>query len=566
MPSETIITQLKVLGHQAYVSAMSAAASRTESLDTATSRLGRTARTTGGIVDTVGQKVLRYSRDLGAVAVVTAGAGVAIGLKFDATMERAEIGMGTLLKNAELAKKTTVAVRDFALKAPLFGVEQMMTSAQQLIGAGYDVKKIVPLLTTFSDTLSAMGRKPEDLQRMTYAFVQMMSKGQISAEELRGQLGEIFPAQKLLARGMGKSSLQLSKDMKEGALKGKKPLLTLIHEMEKEYDNGTAKMAETFDGMWANIKEQSKFTLGTLMQPLFESLKADVFPAIQTFSSELVDVLDSKHMTDEAKWNRIKQLAEYHFGPIADTMMEKIKKADIPGKLMDALDAALPVIMEKGGDLAWEAAKSFLSSWKDADLATKLFVGWLVLAKFNVFGTLATMGAEIFMRRWRRKMAVEAAADTAMGGVGGTLGKKFARGFGIAAVALIALEIAPAISKELQKIDPTGIMARYSGSQGWGRLWHDATDWTKGRLSPEQQQKNPFAPRSAKQRHGQMGGFPQGAFPGSVTTGPYNPLMGPALPPTRLKGVIENHVTVELDGREIGKSVKKRQADLKARR
>src|SRR6185436_1394004 len=248
MPSETIITQLKVLGHQAYVSAMSAAASRTESLDTATSRLGRTARTTGGIVDTVGQKVLRYSRDLGAVAVVTAGAGVAIGLKFDATMERAEIGMGTLLKNAELAKKTTVAVRDFARKAPLFGVEQMMTSAQQLSGAGYDVKKIVPLLTTFSDTLSAMGRKPEDLQRMTYAFVQMMSKGQISAEELRGQLGEIFPAQKLLARGMGKSSLQLSKDMKEGALKGKKPLLTLIHEMEKEYDNGTAKMAETFDG------------------------------------------------------------------------------------------------------------------------------------------------------------------------------------------------------------------------------------------------------------------------------------------------------------------------------
>lgn len=559
MPEETIITRLRLLGGAAYAEGMTVAAAKTASLDTATTRLGRTAKTTGGLIDTVGQKVIRYGRNLGTAALVAGAAGVAIGLKFDASMERAEIGMQTLLKSATLAKRTTREVRDFALKAPLFGVEQMLTSAQQLIGAGYDAKGVTKTLTTFSDTLSALGRKPEDLQRMTYAFVQMMSKGQISAEELRGQLGEIFPAQKLLAKSMGMTSLELAKKMKQGAIKGKKPLIGLLKEMDKEYGNGTAKMAKSFDGMWANIKEQTKFTLGELVRPLFNFLEKDAFPAFQKFSEEVVGVISSKHMTDEAKWNRIKQLAEYHFGPLVDIIKRKVESADIPGKIGDALDAAIPIIMEKGTQLAGKAAGSFWTAWKHASLATKLFTGWLLLAKFNVFGTMATIAAEYFMRRWLAKMVASEGAAAAGSALGTKFGIAFLAKSSIYTLAAFAAYKMLTTDKKVTKDQiskarggPTpGIKSRSPG--------HGTTAWG-GRAGIA-------ARRAAREQvpgrtPGRMSGpamFAPGVVPGSL-------LDRPALPPTRLKGIIENRITVEVDGRQISKTVKRHQADLKARK
>jgi tape measure domain-containing protein len=564
MPAETILTQLKVLGGNAYNSAMTTAAARTESLDTATSRLGRTAKTTGGLVDSVGQKVLRYGRDLGTIAAVTGAAGVAIGLKFDASMERAEIGMETLLKNGKLAKRTTQEVRDFALKAPLFGVEQMLTSAQQLIGAGYDAKKIVPTLTTFSDTLSAMGRKPEDLQRMTYAFVQMMSKGQISAEELRGQLGEIFPAQKLLAKSMGLTSLQLAKKMKEGAIKGKKPLLKLLAQMNTEYEHGTAKMAKTFDGQLANIKEQSKFVLGTLMEPLFHSLEDEVFPALGEFGDKWQKVMSDSTKTSEEKWYETKQLANTYLKPIVSDIGKWIEKEDIPGKIGDALDTALPIIMDKGTKLAKEAAKRFLQAWLHASLATKLFTGWLLLAKFGVFGRLATMATEVFMRRWQTKMGSKG-AEAMMTGIGGKWGMWLARG-SIAALAAYGFYQMYTHKKEAtpdQISKARGGPTRGVRSQSAG---HGTTAWG-GRAGIEARR------RARETAHGQMGNFPQMAYPspaasrrGAGLFAPGSILERPAMPRGSLKGLVQNHVTVEVDGREINKVVKTRQRDLKARK
>lgn len=563
MPEETIITRLRLLGGAAYAEGMTAAAAKTASLDTATTRLGRTAKTTGGLIDTVGQKVIRYGRNLGTAALVAGAAGVAIGLKFDASMERAQIGMQTLLKSATLAKRTTQEVRDFALKAPLFGVEQMLTSAQQLIGAGYDAKGVTKTLTTFSDTLSALGRKPEDLQRMTYAFVQMMSKGQISAEELRGQLGEIFPAQKLLAKSMGMTSLELAKKMKQGAIKGKKPLIGLLKEMDKEYGNGTAKMAKSFDGMWANIKEQTKFTLGELVRPLFNFLEKDAFPAFQKFSEEVVGVISSKHMTDEAKWNRIKQLAEYHFGPLVDIIKTKISDADIPGKIGDALDAAIPIVMEKGTQLAGKMASHFWTAWKHASLATKLFTGWLLLSKFGIFGRMGTIAAEHFMRKWLAGLTAGTAASAAEGGVIAGLGTTMGTVIGVAAGYAFIDNFMPKVESALVKaMEATGIPgAKTAGNIGKWLAQHGSMA-----LNPRAVQRDILGHKRGTQIPGRAPGrlvgpaaFMPGVTPGSL-------LDRPALPPTRLKGIIEIHNTVEVDGRQMSKTVKRHQADLKARK
>lgn len=482
MPSERIVTELKLLGHRAYVSGMQYASSSTASLDTATSRLGRTAGSVGGYVDTLGQKLWTLGRYTGIAVGAMGAAAVTMGIEFNANMERAEVGMETLLKSGKLARRTVENVRDFALKAPLFGVEQMMTSAQQLIGAGYDAKKIVPLLTTFSDTLSAMGRKPEDLQRMTYAFVQMMSKGQISAEELRGQLGEIFPAQRTLAKEMGMTSKELADKMKEGAIKGKKPLLALLTGMEKEFGGGTAKMAGTFTGMWANIRESTKYTMGVLFEPLFLALRDDVFPEVQAFGANFVEVLENNNMTADQKWARLKQLAQIHFGPLARDIEKYIEDADVGGKIADALDAALPVIMDKATEYGWKAAQHFAKAWWEADIWTKIFTGLLLLTKMGAFRAAGTAAAEIFVRRFTdttTSPASQTKFDESGKKGGRRWGRAMGRAAGFAALAGFAYIFWPQIENQIKSFaEETKDRASglWSGLKDiGGQMWKD---WT----------------------------------------------------------------------------------------
>jgi hypothetical protein len=147
--NETIITALRVSGARAYVAAMNSAAYAVENADRKISRIEATSKKVGGALDRVATNVTRFGSRIGVAAAATGLAAAKIGLEFDANIERAEIGIGTLVGNASQAKKIVADVRDFALKAPMFGVEQMTQTAQQLIGVGYDAKNIVPYLLYF---------------------------------------------------------------------------------------------------------------------------------------------------------------------------------------------------------------------------------------------------------------------------------------------------------------------------------------------------------------------------------------------------------------------------------
>jgi tape measure domain-containing protein len=197
--------------------------------------------------------------------------------------------MQTLLGSSKEAKKVVEAVQAFALKAPMLSVSDAVQSTQMLLGAGMKAKDAVPTMKAFSDTLSAMGRRPEDLSRMTYAFQQMMSKGKVTAEELRGQLGEIFPGMKLLAKGMGISVGELAKKMKKGAVTGMKPIHILLDQMEKQFGGATERSARTFTGQLNNMKENARKILGDIFKPLFDYLRDKIFPWVNKISQKIGD-------------------------------------------------------------------------------------------------------------------------------------------------------------------------------------------------------------------------------------------------------------------------------------
>lgn len=88
--------------------------------------------------------------------------------------------------------------------------------------AGFSQQQIEGLFTGISQATAAFGLSADKVDRVSYAFAQMASKGQIMSEELKGQLGDVLPgALALFAEAAQMSIPEFGQAMEDGAFKGK---------------------------------------------------------------------------------------------------------------------------------------------------------------------------------------------------------------------------------------------------------------------------------------------------------------------------------------------------------
>ncbi len=94
----------------------------------------------------------------------------------------------------------------------------------------------------------AMGLSADDAKGVFLALGQIMGKGKVQAEELRGQIGERVPgAFNIAARAMGMSSSQLDKFMSDGKLLAEDFLPKFAAEMEKTFGQGAVDNTESLN-------------------------------------------------------------------------------------------------------------------------------------------------------------------------------------------------------------------------------------------------------------------------------------------------------------------------------
>ena len=119
---------------------------------------------------------------------------------------------------------------------------QFYVSAKDKI-SGQEIQDIFESVTKAAGT---MGLSVESQQRAFLALNQMMSKGTIQAEELRGQLGEALPgAFGIMAKAMGVTEKQLGKMMKDGQLLAADVLPKFAKQLEITYGIENVKRIET---------------------------------------------------------------------------------------------------------------------------------------------------------------------------------------------------------------------------------------------------------------------------------------------------------------------------------
>ncbi|MFS3638019.1 tape measure protein [Escherichia coli] len=133
-----------------------------------------------------------------------------------------------------------------------------------------------------------MGRSEEEIKRALTALSQMAGKGQIMAEELKGQLAEAVPGMvQVFAKATGKSEQELFDAMKKGALKSADTLQKVTQELNRQI---TAK------GGWKAISESTQAQLGNLKNSwntTLDSIFRGSENGLQDFTRSLTTLLNS---------------------------------------------------------------------------------------------------------------------------------------------------------------------------------------------------------------------------------------------------------------------------------
>ncbi len=133
-----------------------------------------------------------------------------------------------------------------------------------------------------------MGRSEEEIKRALTALSQMAGKGQVMAEELKGQLAEAVPGMvQVFAKATGKSEQELFDAMKKGALKSADTLQKVTQELNRQI---TAK------GGWKAISESTQAQLGNLKNSwntTLDSIFRGSENGLQDFTRSLTTLLNA---------------------------------------------------------------------------------------------------------------------------------------------------------------------------------------------------------------------------------------------------------------------------------
>lgn len=154
--------------------------------------------------------------------------------KFDGISKSMEVTSGSAEKAAQamdFIRNTSQRLgTDLAVSAKAFSDLQAAANGTAMEGDNTRV-----IFSAVSQAMAALGKTSDETQGALLAIGQMMSKGTVSAEELRGQLSERLPgAFNIMARALNVSTAELSKLLEQGKV-GIDVLPKFAAELDKAY-------------------------------------------------------------------------------------------------------------------------------------------------------------------------------------------------------------------------------------------------------------------------------------------------------------------------------------------
>ncbi|MDZ4871066.1 MAG: hypothetical protein CLLPBCKN_000454 [Chroococcidiopsis cubana SAG 39.79] len=254
-----------------------------------------------GMFQGVGQQLTQMGMELGRSFGSAISSSVAASADFERLNKTLLVVAGS---SAAVAKEqaflsSTISRMSLPVKEATQSYVELMAASKGTALEGERTQRIFMGLTLAG---KALGLSNEAQARAFNAVQQMMSKGKVSAEELRGQLGEALPgAYQLFAKSIGVSAAQLDKLLENGQV-GTDALIHFTEALIRTYGNAgnaTKTLSDEFTTFNNKIVEAQK-NFGDLIKPV-------VLAALENISALLSGIgvdLDSARglVSLVAKW------------------------------------------------------------------------------------------------------------------------------------------------------------------------------------------------------------------------------------------------------------------------
>lgn len=194
-------------------------------------------------------------------------------LGWNSKMEQAKVNYTTFLGSADAADMFINKMKDFAAVTP-FQFDDLDNATKKMFALGFSASEVFPTLEAVGNALAALGGNKESFDRVIMALGQMGLKSHISAEEVK-QLNEAgIDARKYLAEAFNLSADAFD-DLSKTGISGLQGMQAVIDGMAKDpkFANMMEKQANTAQGLFSTLKDNTKEIFGSMGESIFEGVK-----------------------------------------------------------------------------------------------------------------------------------------------------------------------------------------------------------------------------------------------------------------------------------------------------
>jgi tape measure domain-containing protein len=219
----------------------------------------------------------------------------AAGRAFDSAMQLDSIStvLEFTFKSADIAEEKLRMLRESADRLGV-GYISLANSYKSFtaaaIASNFPLVQAEKIFSAVTNAGAKMKLTSDQMSGALLALQQMISKGNVQAEELRGQLSERLPgAFAIAARAMGVTEMQLNKMLKDGQVLAADLLPKLATELDKTFGNDKTERIESLQASWTRLKNSFDFTVESSRVGQFFKLVIDGLEGAASRFSKIVN-------------------------------------------------------------------------------------------------------------------------------------------------------------------------------------------------------------------------------------------------------------------------------------
>lgn len=233
---------------------------------------------------------------------------------------------------------------------------------------GFAIAQVRDIYEATAETATVLGLSNADLEGSLYAVQQMMSKGTISSEELKRQLGERLPgAYAIAAKAMGMTTAALNKQLELGNIYALDFLPKFAAELKRTYGDEVEAAADRFSRHMERMRNRLLFVKDDIARPITEAL----IPALKDVNEWLDKALE------EGKFKRLGE----RFGDFVTLVHQEWQAGRI--------DELIGLTIEAGFEIGAKSFQRVFDSKFSASMA-RIFLK----AAVDMFGEFAKMTSD----------------------------------------------------------------------------------------------------------------------------------------------------------------------------